>query len=178
MGRKTLIKIAVACVLVYAGLSFYGSRSVPPIFTVSSSIVLPASAEKSWEVLTDFAKYPQWNPYLPRVEGALKPGERISFTLVAETFEKPLDLTARLIEVRAPEEIYWEGTLGIRGLHDTRHVFRLEPMVTGSTRLVHFEEFRGVLALLLPERERRMAQTKRAFESMNNALQKRLADLN
>lgn len=177
MKRKTLITIAVVGLLAFGALNMYGSRGVPPIFTVSAAIVLPATPEESWQVLTDFAKYPQWNPYLTRVEGLLEPGETISFTLVDGNFDKPIDLTARLVGVRAPEEIYWEGTLGIRGLHDTRHVFRLTPLGNGYTQLVHFEEFRGLLALLLPKREERMAHTKRAFESMNTALQTRLAQL-
>lgn len=139
---------------------------------------MPASVEQSWSVLTDFSRYPDWNPYLPRVEGKLAVGEVVSFTLVDENFPGPFDLTARLGEVSENRRFYWTGRLGIQGLFDTRHVFELSTREDGNTDLHHYEEFRGLIPALLPRREERAGYTRRAFESMNNALQQRLRESN
>jgi hypothetical protein len=175
MKRKMLISITAALVLAFAALNFGGSTLVAPIYTIRSEIILPASPEQSWQVLTDFSKYPQWNPYLTKVEGILEPGEKISFTLVDANFAKPMDLSARVAGVTPNAELYWIGTAIIRGVYDTRHVFQLEGQADGTTLLRHFEEFRGLLPALLPERELRTAHTLEAFTIMNNALQQRLA---
>lgn len=177
--QQLLIAFAIA-IAVYLGLSLLGSTRVPPIYTIESEIVLPATPAESWDVLTDLAKYPDWNPYVTRAEihPEFAANASISFTVVDENFASPLDLTAQLGEVLVNERFHWVGTLGIRGVHDTRHGFSLEPMPDGRTRLRQYEEFRGALAWLIPWRAERMAKTQRSFEKMNRALAERLADSN
>jgi hypothetical protein len=80
--RQTLLKVAIGSLLVFGGLHFFGSTAVRPLYTVSSEISLPASPQESWRVLTDFASYPDWNPYLRRVDGKLAPGKTVSYTLI------------------------------------------------------------------------------------------------
>ena len=74
MKQKKLLIFTIAIAVVFAGLYFFGSTRVPPLYTIKTQIVLPASPEKSWDVLTDFARYPDWNPYLPRVEAKFVSG--------------------------------------------------------------------------------------------------------
>ncbi|MEH6582903.1 MAG: SRPBCC domain-containing protein [Halioglobus sp.] len=174
MKKKTLLKITGIGLLGYGLLALIGSTLVSPVYTVSSEITLPANPELSWEVLTKFENYPEWNPYLTRVEGKLAPGETVSFTLIDGNFTDPMHLSAVVALVQPPKQFYWTGTLVLQGIHDTRHIFELKPRPDGTTQLLHYEEFRGVLPMLLPEREQRTAHTRRAFEGMNRALQQRL----
>ena len=174
MKQKKLLIFSIVIVFLLGGLYVFGSTRVPPLYTIRTEIMLPASPEKSWEVLTDFARYPDWNPYLPRVEGKLAAGETVSFTLVDENFPEPFDLTARLGEVSDNKRFYWSGRLGIQGLFDTKHVFELHPRDDGNTDLYHYEEFRGLIPALLPQREKRSGYTRAAFERMNRALYQRL----
>ena len=46
---------------------------------ISTGIVIEATAERVWDVLVDFAAYPQWNPFLLNVRGAAEEGRRIRF---------------------------------------------------------------------------------------------------
>ena len=174
--RKTLIIVSVTTVALVV-LHWFGSSRVQPLYTISTELVLPTSPEQSWSVLTDFEQYPKWNPYLTRVEGKLRAGERVSFTLVDENFPEPLDLTAQLGEVLPDLRFYWVGRIGVQGLFDTRHVFELLPREDGGTDLHHYEEFRGIIPALLPNTRQRKAKTRRAFESMNQALLERLQTL-
>jgi uncharacterized protein YndB with AHSA1/START domain len=42
--------------------------------SIKTEIVINASKEKVWHVLTDFKRYPQWNPFITSVEGELVKG--------------------------------------------------------------------------------------------------------
>ena len=174
MKRKKLKIFIIAIGLVVATLHFFGSTHVPPLYTVRTELMLPASLEKSWNALSDFAHYPDWNPYLPRVEGKFADGENVSFTLVDENFSEPLDLTAELGEISPNRSFYWTGRLGLQGLFDTKHVFELHQRDDGNTDLHHYEEFRGLIPALMPRREKRTEYTRAAFERMNTALYQRL----
>jgi hypothetical protein len=95
---------------------------------------------------------------------------------VDENFPEPLELTAQLGQISANNGFYWTGRLGIQGLFDTRHVFELYPRDDGNTVLHHYEEFRGLIPALLPQREKRTRYTRAAFERMNSALYQRLKE--
>jgi len=151
-----------------------GSTSTPPLYTISTTIELPASTEQSWKVLTDFPSYTQWNPYLTSVRGVLAEGETVSVTLVDDNFAESLVVSATLGAITENTQLYWQGRVGIQGVFDTRHVFELRALDTNRTELLHYEEFRGVLAWLLPRRAERTHNTRRAFEKMNVALQQHL----
>ncbi|MFL3655178.1 MAG: SRPBCC family protein [Halioglobus sp.] len=176
MKQKKRLICAMTITAAFAGLYVFGSDRVPPLYTINTEITLPASPEKSWNVLTDFAGYPDWNPYLPRVEATFAAGESVSFTLVDENFPDPLNLTAQLGQISANRSFYWTGRLGVQGLFDTRHVFELHPRDDGNTELHHYEEFRGLIPALLPQRKKRTGYTRAAFERMNSALYQRLKE--
>ena len=42
-----------------------------------SEIEIAASAERVWRLLTDFASYPRWNPFIRSIGGRPIPGERL-----------------------------------------------------------------------------------------------------
>ena len=45
---------------------------------LSTEIEIAAPVESVWRTLTDFASYPEWNPFLKRVEGNAAVGERLT----------------------------------------------------------------------------------------------------
>ncbi len=38
-----------------------------------TEIIVEAPAERVWELLTDFASYPQWNPFIRNISGLPTP---------------------------------------------------------------------------------------------------------
>ena len=96
-----------------------------------------------WAQLTDTAGYGEWNPFLRRVSGELREGARLVVDITppggrAMTF-KPTVLSAD-----AERELRWLGRLGVPGIFDGEHSFRLERLADGGTRFVQAERFRGV----------------------------------
>jgi hypothetical protein len=136
---------------------------------LTTSIEIDASAERVWAVLTDFAAFPEWNPFITSIEGEPVVGSRLRVRIAppggrAMTF-KPAVKTAD-----APRELSWFGRLLVPGLFDGEHRFRLEPLDGGRTRFVQSERFSGILVALSGKA---LAKAERGFEAMNEALKLR-----
>ena len=50
---------------------------------LNNEVEINASAERVWQLLTDFASFPQWNPFIQRVSGEPTTGSRLEVTLQA-----------------------------------------------------------------------------------------------
>jgi uncharacterized protein YndB with AHSA1/START domain len=46
-----------------------------------ADIEIQASAERVWQLLTDFASFPQWNPFIRRASGEPKKGTKLEVYL-------------------------------------------------------------------------------------------------
>ncbi|WP_067893710.1 SRPBCC domain-containing protein [Nocardia vaccinii] len=46
-------------------------------FVIDDTVQIDAPAEVVWQVLTDFPRYPEWNPFCVTAESALEPGAPI-----------------------------------------------------------------------------------------------------
>ncbi|MFV9678130.1 MAG: SRPBCC family protein [Methanosarcinales archaeon] len=46
-------------------------------FYFPSTEYIEASAERIWQILTDFSVFPQWNPFIRRASGEVKTGARL-----------------------------------------------------------------------------------------------------
>lgn len=68
-------------------------------------------------------------------------------------------------------ELRWLGHLGMPGLFDGEHRFRIEPLGTDRVRFIQEERFSGLLASLVMRFIER--GTRQGFEAMNQALKAR-----
>ncbi len=136
---------------------------------LSTHVDIEATPERVWQVLTDLAAYPQWNPFIVRAEGVVGPGCRLTLTM-QPVGGRAMTLRPRLVEVAINRELRWRGRLGVPGLMDAEHTFLLQPQA-GGTRLIHQETFRGVLVPFVAASLDR--NTLPAFVAMNEALKKR-----
>jgi hypothetical protein len=135
-----------------------------------TEIEIDAPPAAVWRALTDFAAFPDWNPYIREANGDLRVGGKLRVRL------QPLgsrEFTFKPTVVAHDEnrELRWVGHLGIPGLFDGEHSFRLEPIEGSRTRFVQSERFKGILVPLLARSLDR--DTRRGFEEMNRALKQR-----
>jgi hypothetical protein len=139
--------------------------------SIRKEIEIDATPEEVWEVLTDFAAYGEWNPFITSIETSGVVGERLRATLSLGG-GRPMTLTPTLLVNDPAREFRWLGSMGVRGLFDGEHSFELEPTGSG-TRLIHAERFTGILARAMLALVGR--KTSAGFVAMNQALAARVA---
>jgi hypothetical protein len=132
-----------------------------------SEIEIQASDEQVWKLLTDFASYPQWNPFIRRVSGTVKQGERLK-VYIQPSGANRMTFRPTILKAEPNRELRWRGHFLMPGLFDGEHIFTLEPLGENSVRFVQREIFQGSLVPLFTSKLDN--ETKRGFEEMNLAL--------
>ena len=138
---------------------------------IITEIIIQASPEEIWRHLTDFAAYPEWNPFIENIEGKAEVGYRLKVTLAVrggkEMVFKPV--------VKAAEpgkKLVWLGRTVFPWLLDGEHSFVIEDQGDGTCRFVQSESFTGFLVPYLPKSMGE--QTKLGFEMLNKVLKERV----
>ena len=134
---------------------------------IETEITIRGTPRQVWSVLTDFQKYPDWNPFIREASGEIKTGARLKVRIHPPD-GRPMTFRPTVREASPGRELRWLGHLGLPGLFDGEHVFQLEPAGAGQTRLRQTEEFRGMLVAFFPHSM--FEKTRRGFEEMNRAL--------
>jgi hypothetical protein len=138
--------------------------------TIRSAIEIRAPLETVWQVLTDFAAYPEWNPHIRLVRGKPGAGRRVSIHS-APPGGRGIRFRPRITSWQPPNELRWKAVFFSSRLFTGERGFRLEALGADRVRFVQDETFRG---LLVPLYSRfRLAATRRGFEQMNQALRER-----
>ena len=131
---------------------------------------IQASPQRVWEVLTNFAAYHEWNPYIPQINGSVEAGSRLDVQLQPPG-ARGMRMRPTVLAATPSQELRWLGHLGILGLFDGEHRFRIDYLGPDRVRFVQEERFTGLLApIVLRFIER---GTRQGFESMNQALKSR-----
>jgi hypothetical protein len=135
-----------------------------------AQIEIQATAERVWDLLTDFASFPTWNPFIRRASGEIKAGARL------EVFIQPsgaggMKFQPMVQNAEPDRELRWLGHLVLPGLFDGEHIFTIEPLEESRVLFTQREIFTG---LLVPLFGRGLdTDTQRGFEEMNQALKAR-----
>lgn len=134
--------------------------------TLSHTIDIDAPADRVWAVLTDTAAYPEWNPFMTKLEGELAPGSRLAVTIVPPG-GKSNDFSPTVTAVEPGRRLAWLGRLLLPWIFAGAHSFELRPLTAGSTRFTQSERFSG---LLVPFLRGMLRSTEEGFAAMNTAL--------
>ncbi|MFQ5907894.1 MAG: SRPBCC family protein [Thermoplasmata archaeon] len=136
---------------------------------LNSTVDIAASDARVWELLTDFAAFPEWNPFIPKTSGVIEAGKRIEVVLQPPG-RKPTTFRPKLLPVVPEREFRWLGHVGIPGIFDGEHASLIEPMGNNRVRFTQQESFPGILRPFLGGLLR---DSGRGFGAMNEALKAR-----
>lgn len=138
---------------------------------IFTEIEIQGTPAQVWAVLMDFAAYPDWNPFVRRIEGNAEPGSRLQVVL-SPPGGSAMTFKPKVLAANASQEFRWLGHLLFPGIFDGEHRFELHDLGNGRTRFVQAERFRGILVPFL----RKMLNTKTqdGFHQMNAALKARV----
>jgi len=121
-------------------------------------------------VVTDFAAYSEWKPFIRSISGELHEGAKLEVRI------EPPGARAMTIKptVRADEasrELRWLGRLLLPSVFGGEHTLRIEPLDNSHSRFVQSERFSGLLVGLF---KGTLAKSEAGFEQMNAALNARV----
>lgn len=134
------------------------------LFTMTE---IEAPAERVWQILTDFARYPEWNPFIRRIDG--EPSRRAALELLIQPDgARPRRFRPRIVTFRPPKELRWRARARLPGLFQGEQRFVVEQLGPHRSRLFHEQRVRGLLVPLL--RARLEEPVRRGFDAMNLAL--------
>jgi hypothetical protein len=139
--------------------------------SLESEITIRGTPEQVWSVLTDFANYVEWNPFIRLASGEAKKGARLRVE-IHPPGAKPMTFRPTVREASAAQELRWLGHLWLPGLFDGEHVFRIDRAGDGHVCFRQRERFRGILVPVLPSVI--FERIRRGFEAMNRALKERV----
>ncbi|MEJ7647630.1 MAG: SRPBCC domain-containing protein [Nakamurella sp.] len=135
---------------------------------VERSIEIDAPASQVWDVLTDTAAYPEWNPFLISSTGEIRAGATLRNTLRNHGSE--MTFTPEVLTVDPERELRWIGRFGMPGVVDGEHYFRIEQTGPHRVRFTQGEEFSGLLVPVAGS----ALDVGDAFDAMNQALKRRV----
>jgi hypothetical protein len=135
-----------------------------------SQIEIEAPAERVWQVLTDFAAYPEWNPFIRRVNGRPEVNEQLVVRM-RPSGTKGMTFRPTVMKAEPNRQLRWLGRLLVPGLFDGEHIFEIEELDRDRVLFIQREVFKGLLVPLLARSLDR--DTQRGFEEMNRALREK-----
>jgi len=139
---------------------------------IKSEILINAMPEKVWSILTDFDKYPNWNPFIKSITGNVLVGNKITARLEPPG-AKGMTFKPKVLVFETNKELRWSGHLLFPGLFDGEHKFELIYNGNGTTTFKQVEKFRGILVPLF--KKMLDVNTFNGFNLMNKKL-KELAE--
>jgi hypothetical protein len=136
---------------------------------IRTELEIGAPAREVWGILTDFARYQEWNPFITEIacDGTEGHALRVQLSLPEG---RDFQIRPRLLRFEEDRELRWRGHLLFPGLFDGEHFFRLEELGPGRTRFIHGENFEGILVRFSG---RTITRAARGFVYMNEALKRR-----
>ncbi|WP_406274103.1 SRPBCC domain-containing protein [Nocardia sp. NBC_00881] len=137
---------------------------------VETHIDIAAPTQRVWDVLTDFAAYPEWNPFFIAVDGRAHPGEKLALHTKFSRRFSPRVSTVTVRTVDPPCRLRWGGGLAIPRLADGEHGFHLDA-TDGGTRMRHYGRFSG---LLIPMAGMLISALEQRCHELNSALRTRV----
>ena len=137
---------------------------------VRAEVEIDAPADRIFEILTDLAAYPEWNPFTPRVESTLLPGDPVH--LHVRLLGRRLSHRVEIVSANErPSKLCWGMQMSPGFLLRAERCQTLTPIGEHRTRYVNEDRIRGwlapvVMAIFGPAMQR-------GFEEVALALKKR-----
>ena len=134
---------------------------------IKTQITIQASANTVWNILMDFNSYPEWNPFIKKLEGNPSAGERLN-VFIQPANSKGMTFTPKVLVAEPNKHFEWVGNLLFKGIFDGRHAFIIREESNKECTLFHEEYFSGILSFIY-----NTDNAKAGFEAMNEMVKLR-----
>ncbi|HKV43118.1 MAG TPA: SRPBCC domain-containing protein [bacterium] len=135
---------------------------------VRAEVEINAPAELVWQILTDLAWYPIWNPYIYPATGEIRAGSQLDITLHSDT--GVIEFQPTVVAIQPNRLLRWHGQTLTLGVFDRDQTFTLEPIGSDRSRLIAQEAFTGLLTSISGNVQ---GDAQRGLDEMSRALRDR-----
>ncbi|MGO9421298.1 SRPBCC family protein [Roseiarcus sp.] len=139
-------------------------------YEIKTEIGIEASPSRVWEVLTDFPRYPEWNPFVLEVQGDVYQGAAIHYR-----FEMPRGIRIRtaavVLRFQPDSELRFSAHFLAPTVFRGDHYFAIESKGQNSVVFHHGEIISGFL--FPPVQLILQTQGPPIFQALNKALKRR-----
>lgn len=135
---------------------------------IQTEIEINASAEKVWQILSDFENFPKWNPFVIKVLGTPKVDEILNIEVQLPE-SRLLKFTPKVLVAEPNRELRWVGNMSF-GAFRGEHFYKIEPISENKIRFIHGEHFSGWMVRLIWVLVGKA--TEKGYYLMNEALKK------
>lgn len=139
---------------------------------IKTEILINATPEKVWSILTNFEQYSNWNPFIKSIKGNVSVGNKIT-ARIEPPESKGMTFQPKILTFKTNKELKWLGHVLFPGLFDGEHKFELIDNENGTTTFIQSEKFNGILVPLF--KKMLDVNTVKGFNEMNTKL-KELAE--
>lgn len=95
-------------------------------YVIDRTVDIAAPADVVWEVITDFPKYGEWNPFILKCASTMKPGD-------------PIDLKVKLLKVPQPQREWVNECVPGR-----RFAYNMKPFPAGALSSLRSHDIEAV----------------------------------
>jgi hypothetical protein len=134
--------------------------------SIQSQIEIDAPAKAVRAVLYRFDDYPNWNPFIIKVDGTVAEGKDVTVT-VKPVGKDQLSGTTTIISM-TDNRLEWRGSLAVPGLFTGDHEFIIEELDSRRTLFRQNEKMSGIIIPFF-----NIEPEKAGFAAMNEALKKK-----
>lgn len=136
---------------------------------IHTTTVINTPAFMVWNIIADFPKYPEWNPFILKINGELKINSKLEMEMKLAN-EKVVHGEFVVVDAETEREIAWGGKNG-GNLFGVEHRLAIQPLAHNRVTFLQTARFGGDIVSLVA-RNLHPLLTKQ-IESMNAALKQR-----
>jgi hypothetical protein len=138
---------------------------------IVTEIEINATPSRVWQVLTDFEKYPTWNPFIKKISGEAARNEKLEVHM-PNPQGGTIIITPTVLVAERDRELRWLGR-SEGDAFNGEHRFLIEPIENNNNR-VYFTQSEKFTGSMVASLEGWLdTAVKQNFEDMNRALKQR-----